>query len=297
MINNVLLLYFSGTGNTRRVALEYKKSFVNNGCSVTLKEITIDDNIDDIDLKSFDLIGFGYPIHAFNAPKNILRLAKNLPVMNKDKKAFIFKSSGEPVRMSDISSLKLIHILKKKRIIVSNEYQYCMPYNIIFRHSNSMAYKMIQTLYKLVPLDVKEIIDGKPRKVKYLFCGSILAWFLRIEHWGARFNGHHYKVDNNCIHCHLCEKICPTKNIVIDENGRFHFKKNCLMCMRCTMNCPQDAIRAGFFNGWKVNGNYTFEYPSQEEQNLKSKHDNYCKKAYDRYFEIAEQRINQANIE
>ena len=117
----ILLLYFSGTGNTKRIARLYKSAFAGLGCEVHEAELPL---AEAPDVSGYDLVGIGYPIHAFNAPKIILTLCKALPKQDKKaqgaKRAFIFKTSGEPVRMSDVSSLKMRKILKRRGYVVQN---------------------------------------------------------------------------------------------------------------------------------------------------------------------------------
>ena len=285
----VLIIYFSGTGNTKKVAEEYRKAFEAQGAEIDLKALPLAEGID---YESYDLVGFGYPIHGFNAPANVLRFAKLLPKLQSEKRAFIFKSSGEPVRMSDVSSLKLIKLLKKRGFSVTNEYQYCMPYNIIFRHTDEMAFRMWDTVQKVVPYDCREILSGTPKRVRKLFMGGFFAWILRAEHWGGRLIGRGYKVTKDCIHCGKCAKNCPEQNIRIDEKGKFHFGKECLICMRCSFNCPTDAFKLGLLNSWKVNGAYSFLPPAEDAPQQKDKHAKYCAKAYKRYFAEAERKIN-----
>lgn len=83
-------------------------------------------------------------------------------------------------------------------------------------------------------------------------------------------------------------KNCPENNIKIDENGKFRFGGDCVMCTRCSFNCPKDAFDIGMLNGWRVNGKYSFEKPAEKEVD---KHAWYCKKAYARYFENAKEKI------
>lgn len=287
-MTKILICWFSGTGNTKSVVSEYKKAFEENGAAVTLHNIDTGDYEGDI--AEFDSVGVAYPIHAFNAPSNVLDFARNLqkraPVGKKN--LFIIKTSGEPLKLNNISSIKLRKILKKK-FVLTNEYHYCMPYNIIFRHTDEMANRMWNAAKKVIPVDCKDILSGKSAKLKPVFCGGLVAWLFRIEHWGGRFNGRFYKVNESCIHCGKCERDCPTHNITITD-GKFKFGKHCLMCMRCSFDCPSNAIKIGLFDKWKVNGAYSFLPPAQPEQN---KHEKYCKKAYKKYFESIEERANR----
>lgn len=284
---NILIYYFSGTGNTRKVTDKYKSVFEAFGYAVKIVTLPIS-NEDDLIVDGFDIVGLAYPIHGFNAPQVLLDLAKLLPYQKSTKKTFIFKTSGEPILLNSASSLKLKKILKKKNFSVDNEFRYIMPYNMIFRHTEHRASVMWDTAQKLVPLDVAKIINGEKTTERRFFFDSIFAWILRIEHFGAWFNGLFYRVDDACIHCGKCVKNCPTHNITEMANGKFRFSNKCTMCVRCSFLCPVNAISIGMFDGWRVNGEYKFEEPDEIEVD---KHANYCRKAYEEYFQEAERRI------
>jgi len=282
-----LICYFSGTGNTKRVVNKYAESLTTLGVKVDVHNIE-DEFI--YDINQYDLIGLGYPIHAFNAPSNVLKFVKTLPKAKLQKKAFIVKTSGEPLALNNISSIKIEKMFKKRNMILTNEYHYVMPYNIIFRHSDAMAFKMWQTAQDVIPVDCKEIVNGMPSRLGRVLFGGVLAWLFRIEHWGGRFNGKRYKVKDSCVKCQMCVKICPTHNITF-ENGVFHFGNKCLMCMRCAHLCNKDAIKIGLFERWKVNGVYSFKEPNSQEQ---EKHKKYCKKSYEKYFLRCENKVKSS---
>ena len=290
----VLIIYFSGTGNTQKVAEKYASSFVELGHEAELVSVdglprnkTLTDEFLTL-LKNADIVGFGYPVHAFNAPSVMLKLAKFLPKQPSTKRAFIFNTSGEPLKLNNISSLKFASMLRRRKFTVFSEYHYCMPYNIIFRHTDEMAYRMWSVAEQLIPLDVKQIAEGTPHTLQRVFCGNFIAWVMRCEHWGVRINGRQYKVKKECAHCQKCVKICPTSNITVGKNGKLRFGRNCLMCMRCAQLCPKDAIKTGWFNHWKVNGAYTFEKPASVEDQHYNK---MLTKAYDKYFAECDERI------
>lgn len=53
------------------------------------------------------------------------------------------------------------------------------------------------------------------------------------------------KVDQNkCIGCKLCEGVCPSKAIKVDNDSKKAFINSslCHQCQTCTEICPQDAI-------------------------------------------------------
>lgn len=289
-MKKVLICYFSGTGNTKKVVDEYARQFEISGVAVDI--INIEETAGDIiNPEEYDALGMAYPVWAFNAPGIVLNFAKKLQKLSEPKRAFILKTSGEPVKLNNASSLKLIKILKKRKYTVTNEYHYVMPYNIIFRHSDGMAYRMWNEAKKIIPLDCKEFLDGANSKPKFVPFGRLLAGIFRIQEWGGRFNGKRYRVYDTCVKCNKCVNCCPVKNITVSES-EIKFGKNCLMCMRCAFECPKNAIKIGLFEKWKVNGAYSFEPPEKEE--APDRHSKYCKKSYDRYFARIKERTENA---
>ena len=286
-----ILCYFSATGNTKKCIDEYVLNLNNLGVSTTIHNI--DDGFIE-DTSKYDLVFIAYPIHGFNAPENVLRFAKHLKKEENKKRLIILKTSGEHLRINNISSYSLLRILKRRNYYLTNEYHYIMPYDIIFRHTDLMAYNMYEAMKGLIPLDCKDILENKMVKLKYMPFGHILQLIMLIEHPGAKINGWFMHTNKKCVSCGMCEKICPVKNITIDDKGKVHFKNHCLMCTRCAFLCPKDAIVFGLFNSWKVNGKYSFEKPDHEEVN---RHKRYCKGFYERYFREAKSRIDNSKLD
>ena len=48
-------------------------------------------------------------------------------------------------------------------------------------------------------------------------------------------------VNENCIHCGTCAKICPSNNIVVTKE-KVEFLDRCEGCLGCVHNCPKNAI-------------------------------------------------------
>ncbi len=87
----VILYVFSGTGNTLAVAELYKKYLTTGGAdgenTVDIYRVSAKSG-DAPDPAGYDLVGVGYPIHAFCAPEPIINFCKSLPQV--DKKAACF---------------------------------------------------------------------------------------------------------------------------------------------------------------------------------------------------------------
>jgi hypothetical protein len=42
-------------------------------------------------------------------------------------------------------------------------------------------------------------------------------------------------------------------------NNKYKFGRKCQMCMRCSFICPENCIKIGLYDKWRVNGKYEFE--------------------------------------
>jgi ferredoxin len=49
-----------------------------------------------------------------------------------------------------------------------------------------------------------------------------------------------YIVNENCIRCGICAKVCPADNITVTDS--VHFSDHCEVCNACVHNCPKNAI-------------------------------------------------------
>ena len=285
-----LAIYFTGTGNSKRVIDEINYSLASFSSTMDIVDVTKDEVKD---INNYDGLIISYPIYGFNAPKPIIAYVKKMIKANEQKPCLIMKQSGEHLFWNNASSLYLTSLLKKRNIKVTNEYHYLMPYSFIFRHSDFMAYRMDNVMKGLIPLDLTDFFNNKEVHMKRFFLDRFFAWVLRIQWWGGRFNGRFYKVEKDkCIKCMKCVKECPAHNIIM-EDGKFKFKGQCLMCQRCIMYCPRHAIKVGMFNSWRVDQPYTFkEAPYQKE-----KKPNYCKKNYIKYFKVSEERIEKSRAQ
>jgi len=277
------LYYFSGTLNTERVALALAKNW-GGTCALYRLQFPWEKVPDP---KAFDVLGIGYPIHAFNTPKVVLDFFADFPPAESPKKYFLFKVSGEPLHFNDYSSKALIRLLEKKGYFCIQEFHYLMPYNILFRHSDNMATKMWSYAQRMAQYNLRKIGLGIEEPPHFRF-GQ--GWYIipfRIEWPFAKTNGRHFRVDPaKCIQCGLCVKVCPMSNVSL-SGKQIHFGGRCSLCMACSFLCPTEAIRPGIFHrSWLVNGSYPLERMEQDPgiPSWNESHEKHFNRAYDLYF-------------
>lgn len=255
-----LLLYYTGTFNTRYVTNKLKERLVALGWDVDTYEINPLDN-ERLNLAQYDIVGLGYPIYGYCAPYPFLKFIRHQR-FPRHQKVFIYKNSGETQHANDASSKYILRHLRWFGIKVRNEYHFMMPYNIHFRFDENLVKEMLIMDEKLMDILVYEVSNDIPHfKPMTLWPRLVSAVVSRPQYIAGDVNSWFYRVDKDkCINCDLCIKRCPTQNIYRNAKGDIKFHHNCLMCMRCSLYCPKDAIHIGFLEswGWKVNGGYNF---------------------------------------
>lgn len=51
-----------------------------------------------------------------------------------------------------------------------------------------------------------------------------------------------YLLSDACIHCGICQKVCPVNNIAYGQDKKPYFKHHCEQCLACIHSCPVKAI-------------------------------------------------------
>lgn len=264
----ILLIYYTGTYNTRYLSQQLKGKLSEKGNDVDTVEINASTPI--VNTSDYDLIGFSYPIYGFNSPLPFNKYVKKLK-FGANQKYFIYKNSGETFAMNNASSRILIRLMKRQKIKFVGEYHFVMPYNIHFPYEKQFVKQILEYNEKLFTIMLHNLENGIIFKIKSNPLYNLASFFVGIQKIGGNVNSFFYRVDDNkCNRCNKCVNNCPHENIYL-KNGRIKFHHHCDMCMRCSFFCPTDAIKIGFLQGWKVNGKYEFE-KIKDDDSISSKY-------------------------
>lgn len=249
----VLLIYFTGTFNTRYLSDKIEQRLKDLDASVDRVEINIDTL--PIDTNGYDLIGFGYPIYALNSPQIFNKYIRKLK-FNKGQHYFIYKDSGETLKINNSSSRIIKKRFKHFKMTFLGEYHFVMPYNIRFPYDKSFIHELLKYDEELLDIMFYNLKNRIIHSIKGNVFSNLTSRVLSIQKPGAKLNSYLYSVDQDkCIKCKKCIDNCPNHNIKL-KKGKIVFGHNCNMCMRCSYFCPENAIKIGMLNGWKVNEYY-----------------------------------------
>ena len=253
-----LLLYYTGTFNTRYITRQLQSRLTEEGWTVDTYEID-PSRLERLDFSAYDIVGLGSPIYGFCAPYAFLRFIRHQK-FPKGLKTFIYKNSGETQSVNDASHKYVRRKLRRDGVSLQGEYHFLMPYNIHFRFPDALVREMLEMNRRLMEVMVRELQQGITHLPTYSLWSRFMSTLIsRPQYIAGDLNSFFYRVKKDrCTLCQRCIKQCPTRNIYIDSKQCIAFHHDCLMCMRCSFYCPKDAIRIGFLDswGWRVNGGY-----------------------------------------
>lgn len=248
MINNVMLVYFSGTGGTERIVNAFENELLKRDCIVSkvVLDYSKQASSDDPDslLKSCDLVILLFPVHAFDAPLPIYHWIEKVNVANK-KIAVLSVSGGGEAWPNTGCRNNCCKALEEKGFDIIYEKMMVMPSNWVFNVNDHKSMWLI----KVIPDKVSQILDsifqGKIRRTHFKK-GFLQKYITKLEKDNANKFAEDLKIDNNCFSCGSCAKCCPVNNIEIVDKKPV-FKDKCVMCFRCIYACPSKAIKSNNF--------------------------------------------------
>lgn len=232
----MLMLYFSGTGNSKYIAKQFAAN-MSADCH------SIEENIDFTKLLSeSDTVAVCYPIYGSCVPRIFREFVAQHTQSFAGKKLILFCTqmlfSGDGSR----AFARLLPCLENQVIYAEH---FRMPNNIcnfwLFPVKDKERIRKKRAADRKLEQVCKDIQNGivKRRGWNYFstFLGKTqnLLWPI-IE----RNDRGSFTVDNDCNRCGLCVRCCPVQNLALTENG-IQQKNNCILCYRCANICPKKA--------------------------------------------------------
>ncbi len=248
--------YFSGTGNTFRVAMIIERKLEENGYIVRMLNIERGQNKNP-DLSDLDI--FAFPVYALDIPDIMLNHIRRLPRAD-GKKAAVIAVHGKIFDRSKIPgdggdpgySLGHAHFMLKMK-----------GYDVSFTASVGYPHSITMLLNTPPPAEQTLIRATSDRLVEE-FAGTIASGKRSIQKsgilqvlysampgvvfqiFGRRGLGKLYVADPGCTKCGKCVNACPVKAIWISL-GRPRWNWKCQGCQRCINICPHKSIQLSLF--------------------------------------------------
>jgi flavodoxin/ferredoxin len=243
----MLIIFFSQTQYTRKVAERMRAGAIANGADCELVSIA---DVDTATLHQYDLVGLGTPVFYYQEPANVRQFVDELPGL-KGKHWFIFTTHASTIGITMDSMRKGLE--SKGAVIVGYHDTYAdstmpvIPFpTLTTGHPDESEYEAAQRFGGEIVQTAQRIADGDTSLIPSLDYEpdqwAHLAESLKLE------NLKHFmpplRIDKDtCTQCHTCEENCPVGGIDTEADPP-SIQNPCIYCWRCVMVCPEIAIDA-----------------------------------------------------
>lgn len=254
---NLVIFYFSGTGNAKRVAEWF--AGVASEMQIPFEIINIADfnNQEMPDICKNTLVGFCSPTHGFNFPPIVLKFITRFPKSAKADIFIINTRAGMKLYklflpgLSGVTQFLAAIILKMKGYRIVGMQPMDLPSNWISLHPG-LRKKVVFSIFhrcKTITREFASKIMGGGKKYKAFlslpFDIAVTPVALAYYIAGRFALAKTFVATSKCNQCNLCIKQCPVKAIKMFEQ-RPYWTFNCESCMHCMNNCPNRAIETAF---------------------------------------------------
>ena len=230
-----MILWFSGTGNSRYVAEKIAKETGDKLFSIN-NSMKMDEPYNGNDENLVVVV----PTYAWRIPKIVDKWLRNSNFEGAKRIWFVMTCGGDiggAAKYNRQTSIDMgLEYMGTMEIVLPDNYI------IMFKPESEETSKRLFTEAEPKIADAieklkagKPFIDPKAGFYKKFMSTAINPGF----NWSLKIAGYH--TDDKCIGCMKCVDKCPLNNIKF-ANGKPEWGNNCTQCMACISYCPTNAI-------------------------------------------------------
>ncbi len=234
-----VIFYYTGTGNSLWIARTLAREFGNTELiSMTDRDI----KPDQIDAQ---VIGLVFPVHIWGVPGRVLGYLDQLQEMSP---LYIFAVANNAGQVAN-TLVQLHKVMESKGLKLSGGWSVVLPSNYIPWGGPGSAKKQYK-LFAAARIKVSAIARGVLNRVEQpvekgpLWERLLFTWIYNYCFPYVPRMDEKFRVDERCNDCGLCIKLCPSNNIVMQDN-RLVWQNQCEQCLACIQWCPQEALQYG----------------------------------------------------
>lgn len=231
-MNKNLLFYFTGTGNSLKIAKDIGTKLTN--CELISMGLNHTYSLD----QTYNSIGFIYPTYFQGIPIKVSKFINSLD-FKKNTNTYIYGISncGKFVGNA-ITQLKDILIKKDINLSYGTKIDMVSNYIVMYSPSKNIAEKAVEYSKDIIPI-TSNIINKKSNSIGN--SNPLLNWYYNQRVKKVPYMDKDYNVSDQCISCEICKNICPVNNIEFVDNKPC-FLHHCEQCTSCIQFCPKKAI-------------------------------------------------------
>ena len=246
----ILVLYYSGVGNTKYVAnqvysiLSKKSKEVEKSKKFSIEIHSIEKVPLSLEIDAYDALIIGFPtIHSAPA-QPILNFMKILMQLKKETPTFLFTTCGLYAANSlrifaeKCIPLNMIPILSKSYRCSATDGMLLAPFmKFWFKNEKHLLPKLERDALNFIEKIGDPVQLDMPKEAPYSILNYPNKWL------GQKGVFSIYLHKNLCAKCYKCVNDCPVKAFDKDEeNFPLLQKSKCINCYRCIHHCPEGAL-------------------------------------------------------
>lgn len=253
---HAMILYFTGTGNSRFVAKGLSEKLGDEAISLNT---VLKENLPPFFESEHPFVVVS-PVYAWRFPRIIEKLLERAEFRGSRELYCV----GTMASQSGDADKYCAQAIEGKGMVFMGYRGVEMPSNFLPGGHMPSEDLVASTLTKAIPAieEIAGIIRSgdKLSKTDKTRLSWLLSGFVNNGFNKYMVSRQEFVVEPTCSSCGLCEKLCPTNNITIDS-GKPIFSNKCICCYACIQHCPKEAINIG--TQTRDSGRYTCpEYPN-----------------------------------
>jgi ferredoxin/flavodoxin len=249
-IGRVGLIYFSGTGGTKRVAEAFERELKGRGITVAVKNLGMSlqekkEAPEQPELLEMDLSILIYPVYAMDAPRPIYDWIGSVSGQAVGRKIAVLSVSGGGEMWPNKGCRSgCCKALEDRGFQIVYDRMLVMPANVLVSYNDDLVMRLLNAVPKKAAQIVDELLAGNIRRTRF-GKGPILRWVSRSERENSSKFAQGFEITDACTGCGWCVRNCPMQNIdIVEPAGKPTFSDRCVICTRCIYGCPGNAIKA-----------------------------------------------------
>ena len=235
-----MILYFSGTGNSKYIASELSAKLgmplfsINDALKYGAKpELDKDENLVIV-----------CPTYAWRIPKVVERFILTNDLGAVKRIWFVMTCGGEIADAAKYNE----HIAADKNLEYMGSFGIKLPDNYIIMFK-APSHKSADALFAAAPAKIETAAGciaavsafPKPRRNLY---DRAMSKYVNPGFYKS-VSSKEFEVSDACIGCGLCEKLCPLNNIKMVDGKPVWGSTTCTHCMACISYCSRGCIEFG----------------------------------------------------
>ena len=240
MEEDLMILYFSGTGNS-----EYVAKRIGNGIGEEASNL-----FEKIRRQDFSTLHSAspwivvVPTYAWQIPRIVENWLNRTELSGSQDIYFVMTCGGNIGNAGKY----LQKLCDAKGLYYRGCAGITMPENYIALFSTPAREEALKTIEQAEAIIDRTIVQIKRKETfpqpKITGKDRMNSGFVNDVFYPLFVHAKKFYVTDSCISCGKCEAVCPLSNIHL-ENGKPVWGKNCTHCMACICRCPKEAIEYG----------------------------------------------------